>query len=150
MKINYVLNACAKIAVQQINHHFTLPLKEKLELVERSLLITVYSDIPKRKVIVERYMNSLVGYLDEHYQLSINLAIAIKEYEFYSGKRSSQNITLLVFLLSSVLLCGVLLPLWFNEFKSGKKVWYFLVWVFPALCFIAGSVFLFLKSIYLF
>jgi hypothetical protein len=91
----------------------------------------------------ERYYESLLQYLDAHYQLATTIGLQLMQYQYLAAKTNLTKILIISSLLIASFVCGVILPLF--SIKHRDTIYCKIV---PLASFALGILFLLKEAIY--
>jgi len=125
------------------NYAFTLELKDGRDRIAKAMILAGKFKDDSTKSRVVKYLDSLIDYLDKHYQLAIPLGLMIKRYEFLLSKTGKAKIIVFTVLLTLNFLCGVLIPLFLKKWRRtiGLEI-------VTQLSFVVGIFLLFREALY--
>jgi hypothetical protein len=124
------------------NYRFTLRLKDSKERIAQAMILAGGFTDDYTKSRVTKYLDSLISYLEKHYELALPLGLLTKKQEFIEERVSRQNIISFTLLLTINFLFGVLLPLFWRV--NRQKIFELIVQG----SFILGIVLLFKQALY--
>lgn len=125
------------------NYAFTLELKDGSDRISKAVILAGGFKDEYTKSRVVKYLESLVSYLEKHYELAIPLGLLIKKYEYLMSKTEKSKIVLFTILLSINFFCGVLLPLFWIILRNNMKFE-----ILTQASFILGIILLFKEALY--
>jgi hypothetical protein len=125
------------------NYAFTLPLKDGSDRISKAVILAGGFKDEYTKSRVVKYLESLVSYLEKHYELTIPLGLLIKKYEYLTSKTVKSKIVLFTILLGINFLCGVLFPLFWIRLRNNMKFE-----ILTQASFVLGIILLFKEALY--
>jgi hypothetical protein len=125
------------------NYSFTLKLKDSKERLAQAMILANDIKDEYTKSRVTKYLDSLIAYLEKHYELAIPLGLTLKRYDYISAKLGVRDLVAFTALLVVNFVSGVLLPMFWNI----ERRWKLVELVFQG-SFILGSILLFKEALY--
>jgi len=128
--------------IYNLNYKFTLKLKKERQNIAHAMFLAGNFKDDYIKSRIGLYLDSVIYYLDKHYELVIPLGLLIKKSDYILRKFGGYKILLFTILLSVNFIFGILIPLFWNKFRN-KKLFY----SFAMASFVLGMIILFREAL---
>jgi hypothetical protein len=104
------------------NYALTLPLKDARDRIAKAMVLAGWFKDEYTQMRVSKYLDSLVAYLEKHYELAIPLGLTIKRYEYLLSKITKAKIVTAIGVLGSNFVLGVLVPLFWKSRRDSTAL----------------------------
>ncbi len=97
------------------NYVLTLPLKDARNRIVKAMVLAGGFKDEYTRTRVSKYLDSLITYLEKHYELAIPMGLMIKRYEYLLSKITKAKIVTAMGVLGSNFVLGILVPLFWKS-----------------------------------
>lgn len=104
------------------NYALTLPLKDNRNRIAKAMVLAGAFKDEDTQMRVSKYLDSLVVYLEKHYELAIPLGFTIKRYEYLLSKITKTKIVIAMVVLGSNFVLGFLVPLFWKSRRDSTAL----------------------------